>query len=439
MAPLGIGVVGAGRFARFLTGAVADLPDVHVVAVADQDPSRAAGLATALGARAVARWEDLVTDPEVAVVAVMTPPSSHATIVRGALEAGRHVFCEKPLAIDAATAAEVVTAVEQSGRVLVVHHVLRYNPLVRALCRLQGSLLGPLQRFAFENDASDEDLDATHWFWQESTSGGILVEHGVHFFDAAHLLAGTLPEAVQAMSASRWDGTVDLVSATTRHPGGLLATFTHGFSHAHRCERQLMRLDHGTGEVRVEGWIPVRAVLDVWTDDAGADVAAELPEQAADLFAIEGYRLGQDAGITVQVRRDAGSPAARGRGERPRRAAPRPRRADVGRRRSQGAGLRRGSARRRRRPREVRGDGCSTRGRRTRGLGRRRRRRRGPSRGGGRTDHQPRPLAVRHRPTREDRMTDQPKPAPPRAWTSRGATRRSSRRSKAPTSARPCT
>ena len=84
----------------------------------------------------------------------------------------------------------------------------------------------------------------------------------MHFFDAAHLLAGTLPEAVQAMSASREDGTVDLVSATARHPGGLLAGFTHGFSHAHRCERQLMRLDHGTAEVRVEGWIPVRAVLD---------------------------------------------------------------------------------------------------------------------------------------------------------------------------------
>ena len=196
-------MVGAGRFARFLAGAVADLPDVRLVAVADSDPSRAADLAAALGARAVARWEDLLTDPEVAVVAVMTPPSSHATIARAALEAGRHVLCEKPLATDAAAAAEVVTAAERSGRVLVVDHVLRYNPLLRALCRLQGSLLGPLQRFAFENDASDEDLDATHWFWQEGTSGGILVEHGVHFFDAAHLLAGTLPEAVQAMSASR--------------------------------------------------------------------------------------------------------------------------------------------------------------------------------------------------------------------------------------------
>ncbi len=316
--PLGIGLVGAGGFARFLAGAVGDLPDVRLVAVADRDPSRAADLASTLGARAVGRWEDLLVDPEVDVVAIMTPPSSHATIARAALDAGRHVWCEKPLATDAAGAADVLVAAERSGSALVVDHVLRYNPLLRALRRLQdpllGPLLGPLQRFAFENDASDEDLDAGHWFWQESTSGGILVEHGVHFFDAAHLLADSLPEAVQAMAASRPDGTVDLVSATTRHPGGLLAGFTHGFTHAGRCERQLMRLDHGTAEVRVEGWIPVRATLDAWTDDAGADVADTLPQRASELFAVDGFRLGAEAAITVQVRRDAGTSTAMGRG-----------------------------------------------------------------------------------------------------------------------------
>jgi predicted dehydrogenase len=311
---LGIGVVGAGGFARFLADAVGDLPDVRVVAVADSDARRAADLATAAGARAVPCWEDLLTDPEVAVVAIMTPPSSHAAIARAALEAGRHVFCEKPLATDPSAAADVLRAAERSGRVLVVDHVLRYNPILRALARLQGSLLGPLQRFAFENDASDEDLGADHWFWEPRTSGGIFVEHGVHFFDAAHLLAGTLPDAVQAMSTSREDGTVDLVSATPRHPGGLLAGFTHGFSHAHRCERQLMRLDYGTAEVRVEGWIPVRALLDGWTDDVGADVVAELPHRVADLFAVDGHRLGQDAAITVDVRRGAGSRTAGGRG-----------------------------------------------------------------------------------------------------------------------------
>jgi len=312
--PLGVGVVGAGRFAWFLAGAVADLPDVRLVAVADSEPSRAAALGIELDARTVTRWEELLTDDEVDVVVVTTPPASHAAIATAALEAGRHVLCEKPLGIDAASASDLLDVAERTDPVLVVDHVLRYNPLLRALLDLQGTLLGPLQRFAFENDASDEDLDASHWFWQESMSGGIFVEHGVHFFDAAHLLSRTLPEAVQAMTAARGDGTVDLVSATTRHPGGLLATFTHGFSHARRCERQLMRLDHGTAEVRVDGWIPVRAVIDAWTDDVGADVAADLPERAAELFAVDGHRLDPGATITVQVRRDASASTAVGRG-----------------------------------------------------------------------------------------------------------------------------
>jgi predicted dehydrogenase len=199
--------------------------------------------------------------------------------------------------------------------VLVVDHVLRYNPILRALGRLRDPLLGPVQRFAFENDASDEDLGPDHWFWDERISGGIFVEHGVHFFDAANALIGTLPEAVQGM-ATRRPGTdlVDLVVATARHPGGALATYAHGFTHAHRCERQLMRIDFGAAEARVTGWIPVHATVDVWTDDAGAALVDGLPDRAGELLAVDGHRLGGRAGIEVDVERDAGPAWARARG-----------------------------------------------------------------------------------------------------------------------------
>ena len=170
--------------------------------------------------------------------------------------------------------------------------MLRYNPLLQALVRLQDELLGPVQRFSFENDASDEDLPAGHWFWDDDVSGGIFVEHGVHFFDAAHLLVGSTPELVSAMAARRADGTTDLVSATARHPGGVLATHTHGFTHAHRCERQLLRLDHGAAEVRVEGWIPLRARVEAWTDDAGAEVGEACRPGPTSCWTCRRHRLG---------------------------------------------------------------------------------------------------------------------------------------------------
>ena len=146
-----------------------------------------------------------------------------------------------------------------------------------------------------------------HWFWDESRSGGIFVEHGVHFFDAAAMLLDREATSVQAVAARRPDGPVDLVSATVSHGDAVLATHTHSFTHARRCERQLMRLDCGTAEVRVDGWIPVHAVIDAWTDDAGLATAQGLPDRTSEMLHVDGFRLGPRAAIRVESRRDAAS------------------------------------------------------------------------------------------------------------------------------------
>jgi hypothetical protein len=76
-----------------------------------------------------------------------------------------------------------------------------------------------------------------------------------------------------------------------------------------------MRLDHGTAEVRIEGWIPVHAVIDAWTDAAGADMVEGLPSRAAELLHVDGFRLGAGGAVSATVDRDANSSSqARGRG-----------------------------------------------------------------------------------------------------------------------------
>lgn len=313
-APLGLGVVGAGGFATFVADAVADLPEVVLRAVADPRLTAAQALARDHDAHATTDWTRLLEDDRVEAIVVATPPAKHAPIAVTALEAGRHVFCEKPLALDNLAGEHVAETVRRTGQVLVVDHVLRYNPILRSLQRLRGELLGPLQRFCLENDASDEDLDDGHWFWDPKLSGGILVEHGVHFFDAAAMLTGRAPTSVHAMAARRHDGRVDIVTANVLHGPDALATHTHSFTHAHRCERQLMRLDYGPAEVRVDGWIPVRAAIDLWTDDAGSKAAESLPARTAELMDVDGFRLDDRAAITADVTRDVGEPSARGRG-----------------------------------------------------------------------------------------------------------------------------
>ncbi|MGW2472592.1 Gfo/Idh/MocA family protein [Streptomyces sp. NPDC001665] len=314
---LGIGLAGCGGFAEFVLDAIAGLPGLRLAAVADPSPERARLLGERHGVPALGSLDELLQRDDVAAVLIATPPATHAAMATTALRAGRHVFCEKPLATTTEDASAVVHEARRAGRALVVDHVLRYNPLLRAVERLTGrGLLAPARRFLFENDASDEDLGPGHWFWDPAHSGGIFIEHGVHFFDAARALIGTDPLSVRATAVRRPGGPVDMVSADVVHPGGVLASHLHSFTHAHRAERQLMRLDHGFAETRISGWIPVHAEITAWVDEDGARAWEELPGLRDDLLAVEGFRPGGGERITVRVERDAGSASpARGRGE----------------------------------------------------------------------------------------------------------------------------
>ncbi|QPP05804.1 Gfo/Idh/MocA family oxidoreductase [Streptomyces bathyalis] len=313
---LGLGLVGCGSFGAYVLDAVAGLPGLRIAAVADPDPSRAKPLGAQHDATVHDGLASLLATDGVDLVALATPPATHAGMAIAALRAGKHVFCEKPLATTTEDAARVRDEVNRSPGTLAVDHVLRYNPLLRAVERLIAEgLLSPPRRFLFENDASDEDLGPDHWFWDPAHSGGIFIEHGVHFFDAARALIGSEPESVRATAVRRPGGPVDMVIADAVHPGGVLATHLHSFTHAHRCERQLMRLDHGFAESRITGWIPAHATITAWTDDEGAARWEELPSRTAELLAVPGLRPhgGERAAVDVQRHADDARPA-RGRG-----------------------------------------------------------------------------------------------------------------------------
>jgi predicted dehydrogenase len=287
---VGLGLVGCGRFGAAILDAARELPELAPVAVADRDPDRAAALAAAHRLDAVTP-ERLLADDRVAVVAVATPPAGHARLALAALEAGRHVFCEQPLATRLEDATAVLRATARPGAPrLTVDHVLRRNPLYALLGRLQRELLGAPRRFAFENLASDEHLGPDHWFWDREASGGILVEHGVHAFDVCAWLLGSQPELVQAVAAARPDGRVDTVVATARHPGGATASFAHAFAHPARAELHWTTLDWGAAHATLAGWIPVELQLDAWAGGQALGLLQRLAADAAATLAVPGYR-----------------------------------------------------------------------------------------------------------------------------------------------------
>ena len=123
-------------------------------------------------------------------------------------------------------------------------------------------MLGKFLHGYFENYASDEFLNPSHWFWDDTKSGGIFIEHGVHFFDlfAGWLGEGELVSALQIRRPGLEEYIVDRVQATVLYKEGVV-NFYHGFDQPKILDRQEMRLQFERGEITLFKWVPVRMQL----------------------------------------------------------------------------------------------------------------------------------------------------------------------------------
>jgi predicted dehydrogenase len=185
-----------------------------------------------------------------------------------ALEAGKHVIVEKPLAMTVGQADELIALARQHNRLLIANLMQRYNPLFEAVSRLvQTGVLGEVLHGSFENYASDENLPGEHWFWDRAKSGGIFIEHGVHFFD---LLEGWLGAGrVEAAQIGVRPGTAieEHVHSTVRYGGTALVNFYHGFHQPGRMDRQELRLVFERGDVTLFDWVPTRVRIHALLDE----------------------------------------------------------------------------------------------------------------------------------------------------------------------------
>src|SRR5690606_14636556 len=105
-----------------------------------------------------------------------------------------------------------------AGVRLTVDYVMRHNPFWDAAARLRrDGVLGRLLQMDLVNHAAGLDLPPDHWFWDPAQSGGIWVEHGVHFFDAFAWVAGAPGDVAASQAFARPDGAVDRVAALARY------------------------------------------------------------------------------------------------------------------------------------------------------------------------------------------------------------------------------
>lgn len=253
-----VGVIGTGAFGRFCIDAYGQTEDLRVVAAADSDPDalhRVGGRDLHLHSD----WQRLVDDPQIEVVHLAAPPHVRRDIVFASLRAGKSVFCEKPLALSLEDADAMITAARQGGMALGIDYVMRHHPAYQMLETLaSSSLIGGLRTVSLQNFA--QQMPGDHWFWDRARSGGILVEHGVHFFDAYRRVAG------DALHVHGLAPRHEAVEVTVGYNSGVVGRFYHEFAFPRAVERTLGTFFFERGSVEIEGWIPTAAHLTVLSE-----------------------------------------------------------------------------------------------------------------------------------------------------------------------------
>jgi predicted dehydrogenase len=197
--PLRIGVLGAARIAPMaLIRPAREVPGVAVAAIAARDPERARRFAARHGVpRVHESYERLIADPELDAVYNPLPNSHHCEWTVRALEAGKHVLCEKPLAANAAEAERMGAAAARSGRVMMEAFHWRYHPLAERLLAIVASgELGTVRRV--EARFCIPLLLPGDIRFRLALAGGATMDTGCYAIHVVRTLAGAEPEVVRA-------------------------------------------------------------------------------------------------------------------------------------------------------------------------------------------------------------------------------------------------
>jgi predicted dehydrogenase len=214
--PVRIAAVGLGYWGPNLARAWNGLPETELAWLCDLDADKLERFgAQFTGARTTSDLDEVLSDESIEAVSIATSAPTHAALALRALDAGKHVFVEKPLALTSADAREMAAAAERAGTLLVVGHLLVHHPAVAKLKELVDS----------------GELGRTHYLYSNRQNLGqvrsdenALWSLGAHDISVMLHLVGELPEAVSAQGQCFiHEGIEDVVFGTLRFPSGVIA------------------------------------------------------------------------------------------------------------------------------------------------------------------------------------------------------------------------
>lgn len=219
-----VGIIGAGLMGRVHAAAYTHIPDSVLTAVADIRPEAASALAALSGAAVYTDGHELIRSGKVDVVDVALPTYLHKEYVLAAAAAGKHVFCEKPLALSLPDAREMIAACDQAGVKFMVGHVVRFFPEYAKLRQLAKAGEVGTPKFARTSRGGAFPAHGwQNWFADPAKSGGPLVDLVIHDFDWLRWVFGPVARVFAKSLTGRQLPNMDYCLTTVRFASGALA------------------------------------------------------------------------------------------------------------------------------------------------------------------------------------------------------------------------
>ena len=282
---LRMGLIGLGGVSRHSVGAIQRSSVLELVAVCDTRPERVAAFAADAPIARSGPAAELLEDERVEAVVVDTPVITHVELARRALEAGRHVCCEKPLALSRADAEALLRIAERSGLTLFTAFHRRYNRGIATAGPIDSEGISSVESRYYER--IEDHARETQWHEQPAArGGGCVVDNGPNAFDVARHVVGTM--TIDEVEVHRRRGVdVNALIRGRAHSAEVVIKLDWAYDGEQKDLRVRWRDGREWYVDMLDGFHVFKSSLDHEYDGVLADFAAHVAEHRQDPFGLE--------------------------------------------------------------------------------------------------------------------------------------------------------
>ena len=274
-----VGMIGLGRFSQFHLKCLKQLSNVKLVAAADLNESRRLETAEEWGCACYASWQEMIDTENLDVVIVLTPEMHHTDPVLAALQAGCHVFVEKPMALTEQDAERMIETAKRNKRLLMVGHVLRFDP--RMLAARQAVQQGEFGRI--RSIYSRRNNPSRYFSLYERTN--LMYILGIHDIDLQRWLTGAEVVEVFARSSSGAGNGPDLIWAMLTFSDGTIGVIENNWLIPEQAPAEMdVRMEIVGEEGSIHFQDPDQSLV-FWSDHGVVHKASYIWNEAYDSYA----------------------------------------------------------------------------------------------------------------------------------------------------------